>query len=66
VEAIVAKEPGTTRDNVTARLASRAKDFWLVDTAGLKSAEDSFELSIQDQIAEAAQAADLIFSSRRS
>ncbi|MEK7095684.1 MAG: GTPase, partial [Patescibacteria group bacterium] len=59
-EAIVAKEPGTTRDNVTAKATYEGKDFWLVDTAGLKSAEDDFELSIQDQISEAAGSADLI------
>ena len=59
-EAIVAKEPGTTRDNVTAKATFEGKDFWLVDTAGLKSAEDDFELSIQDQISEAAASADLI------
>lgn len=59
-EAIVAKEPGTTRDNVTAKATYGGKDFWLVDTAGLKSAEDDFELSIQDQILEAAGSADLI------
>ena len=59
-EAIVAEEPGTTRDNVTAKATYGGKDFWLVDTAGLKSAEDDFELSIQDQIIEAADSADLI------
>ncbi len=59
-EAIVADEPGTTRDNVTAKASWEGKDFWLVDTAGLKSAEDDFELSIQEQITEAAAAADII------
>ncbi len=59
-EAIVAKEPGTTRDSVTAKATFEGKDFWLVDTAGLKSAEDDFELSIQEQISEAASSADLI------
>lgn len=59
-EAIVAKEPGTTRDNVSSKATFEGKDFWLVDTAGLKSAEDDFELSIQDQISEAAASADLI------
>jgi GTP-binding protein len=34
-EAIVANEPGTTRDNVTAKASYEGKDFWLVDTAGL-------------------------------
>jgi GTP-binding protein len=59
-EAIVADEPGTTRDNVTAKASYEGRDFWLVDTAGLKSAEDEFELSIQEQITEAATAADVI------
>jgi hypothetical protein len=36
------------------KAAYEGKDFWLVDTAGLKSAEDEFELSIQEQITEAA------------
>jgi GTP-binding protein len=59
-EAIVANEPGTTRDNVTSKASYDGKDFWLVDTAGLKSAEDEFELSIQEQITEATASADLI------
>jgi GTPase len=59
-EAITAAEPGTTRDNLTAKASWSGKDFWLVDTAGLKSAEDDFELSIQDQITEAAASADVI------
>lgn len=59
-EAIVAKEAGTTRDNVTAKTGYEGKDFWLVDTAGLKPAEDEFELSIQQQITEAAASADVI------
>ncbi len=59
-EAIVAKEAGTTRDSITARASFEGKDFWLVDTAGMKSAEDEFELSIQEQITEAADSASLI------
>jgi GTP-binding protein len=59
-EAIVAQEAGTTRDNVTAKATYEGKDFWLVDTAGLKSAEDEFELTIQEQITEATAAADVI------
>src|SRR5579871_3871223 len=59
-EAIVADEPGTTRDNVTAKASIDGKDFWLVDTAGLKSAEDEFELSIQQQISEASDSAGVI------
>ncbi len=53
-------EPGTTRDRVSAKASFNGKDFWLVDTAGIKSAEDEFELGIQEQILEAAEAADLI------
>jgi GTP-binding protein len=59
-EAIVAREAGTTRDNLTAKASWNGKDFWLVDTAGLKGAEDEFELTIQEQITEATQVADLI------
>ena len=35
-------------------------EFWLVDTAGLKDPNDEFEAGIQDQIQEAADAADVI------
>jgi GTP-binding protein len=60
-EAIVADEPGTTRDSITAKATLESgKDFWLVDTAGLKDAADAFELTIQDQIIEAANSADVI------
>lgn len=84
-EAIVAREAGTTRDNVVRkvtlspdshsdkntqrRTSSRANDelaqtaeriFWLVDTAGLKSPDDEFEATIQDQITEATELADVI------
>lgn len=59
-EAIVAREPGTTRDNVVRRISDGEKSFWLVDTAGLKDAEDEFEASIQEQITEATELADVI------
>lgn len=36
------------------------QDFWLVDTAGLKTAEDDFEFTIQEQIIQATDSADLI------
>jgi GTP-binding protein len=64
-EAIVADEPGTTRDSITAKASFSGKDFWLVDTAGLKSAADEFELSIQDQIIEATDSADLMVVCRQ-
>lgn len=63
-QAIVAREAGTTRDNVLGKVSyrndGREAQFWLVDTAGLKAAEDEFEASIQEQIEEAADAADVI------
>lgn len=55
--AIVAREEGTTRDNVMARIDDR---FLMIDTAGLKDPTDDFEAGIQDQIADAIDSADLI------
>ena len=59
-QAIVAREAGTTRDNVLGRVEHKHHNFWLVDTAGLKDPNDEFETSIQEQITEAAEAADVI------
>ena len=59
-EAIVANEPGTTRDSIMARASFAAHDFWLIDTAGMKDAEDEFEFTIQEQIIQAADSADVI------
>jgi GTP-binding protein len=63
-QAIVAREAGTTRDNVVGKVAygngKEESAFWLVDTAGLKDPDDDFEASIQEQIEEAAVAADVI------
>lgn len=59
-QAIVAREAGTTRDNVIGRVEHDYHNFWLVDTAGLKDPNDEFEASIQEQITEAADAADVI------
>ena len=55
--AIVAREEGTTRDNVITKIDNK---FLLIDTAGLKNPEDDFEASIQDQIEDAIDSADLI------
>ncbi len=55
--AIVAREEGTTRDNVMATIDDR---FILVDTAGLKDPSDDFEASIQEQITDAIESADVI------
>lgn len=59
-QAIVAREAGTTRDNVIGRVEYEDHNFWLVDTAGLKDPNDAFEASIQEQITEAAESADVI------
>ncbi len=59
-QAIVAREAGTTRDSVLGKVSYRDHNFWLVDTAGLKMAEDEFEATIQEQIEEATLAADVI------
>ncbi len=92
-QAIVAREAGTTRDNVIGKVTyyrrstsskqheeavlrddetvdtvsrndgsggSKTGEFWLVDTAGLKDPDDEFEAGIQQQIEEAADAADVI------
>lgn len=60
-EAIVAEEPGTTRDSIMAKASYRNQDFWLVDTAGIKDPEDEFEFTIQEQITQAADSADVIW-----
>ena len=59
-QAIVAREAGTTRDNVIGKVEYKKHNFWLVDTAGLKDPDDEFEASIQEQITEASEAADMI------
>jgi len=60
-EAIVAREAGTTRDSITAKATWENQDFWLVDTAGIKDAQDDFEFTIQEQIIQAADSADVIW-----
>ena len=55
--AIVAREEGTTRDNVVATIDNR---YILVDTAGLKDPTDDFEASIQEQVQDAIESADII------
>lgn len=65
-EAIVAREAGTTRDSIMAKAEYIHPDqdvsqFWLVDTAGIKDPEDEFEFTIQEQITQAADSADVIW-----
>jgi GTPase len=60
-EAIVAREAGTTRDSVMAKAEYDRQHFWLVDTAGIKDPTDEFEFTIQEQILQAADSADVIW-----
>ncbi len=60
-EAIVADEPGTTRDSIFGKAEWQHHQFWLVDTAGIKDPEDDFEFTIQEQILQAAESADIIW-----
>lgn len=60
-EAIVADEPGTTRDSTMAKGEFAEQHFWLVDTAGIKDPTDDFEFTIQEQITQAADSADVIW-----
>lgn len=59
-EAIVAREAGTTRDSVFREAKLGEQSILLVDTAGFKEAEDEFEATIQDQITDATDLADVI------
>ena len=56
-QAIVAREAGTTRDNVVGKVEGQ---YILIDTAGLKDPSDDFEAHIQDQIDDAVASADMI------
>jgi GTP-binding protein len=60
-EAIVAREEGTTRDSISAKASYHDQQFWLVDTAGIKDPIDEFEFTIQEQIIQAADSADVIW-----
>src|SRR5437588_11456668 len=60
-EAIVAREAGTTRDSIAAKAEYENRQFWLVDTAGIKDPEDEFEFTIQEQVSQAADSADIIW-----
>src|SRR4051812_45198633 len=63
-EAIVADEAGTTRDSIMGKVSITGKQgeqhFWVVDTAGMKTPEDDFEFTIQEQITQATDSADVI------
>lgn len=57
----MAREAGTTRDSIAAKAEYNDRHFWLVDTAGVKDPIDEFEFTIQEQIIQAADSADVIW-----
>lgn len=59
-QAITHDSPGTTRDPNIAAVTWGKRNFWLVDTAGLKSPEDSFEAAIREQVEDAAASSDCL------
>lgn len=59
--AIVADEPGLTRDRIVERIEIDGRKIWLVDTAGLDVAKgDGLEAAVQAQARSAVEAADVI------
>ena len=54
------REAVSTEHGLHEQSTSDDYQFWLVDTAGLKDPSDEFEAGIQEQITEAAEAADVI------
>lgn len=57
-EALVADEPGLTRDRKFGRGRVGERDYWLIDTGGLSSQEDAIIASITQQVFLAIQEAD--------
>jgi len=60
-EAIVAIDEGTTRDTLMGQASYNHRNFWIVDTAGMKDPADDFEATIQEQIVQAVDSADIIW-----
>ena len=58
--AIVAREPGTTRDSLGELVEIGPQRAWLVDTAGAKKPEDEFETTIQAQLEAVTATADIV------
>ena len=59
-QAIVAREPGTTRDSLGELIDLDGRRAWLVDTAGAKEPDDQFEAGIQAQLAAVTATADIV------
>ncbi len=59
-QAIIDDAPGTTRDANYGLVEWGKHQFWLVDTAGFKKAENELEISIREQIDQVAHTADVI------
>jgi GTP-binding protein len=59
--ALVANQPGLTRDRIAERIEVDGRRMWLVDTAGLDPArDDQLDVAIQAQARSAVESADLI------
>ena len=59
--AIVADEPGLTRDRIAERIEIEGRKIWLVDTAGLDPVKgDGLEAAVQAQARSAVEDADVI------
>ncbi len=59
--AIVADEPGLTRDRIAERIEIEGRKIWLVDTAGLDAVKgDGLEAAVQAQARSAVEDADVI------
>jgi GTP-binding protein len=60
--ALVADQPGLTRDRIAERIEIEGREIWLVDTAGLDAVRggDSLESAVQAQARSAVEAADVI------
>ncbi|MDZ7744206.1 MAG: ribosome biogenesis GTPase Der [Candidatus Saccharibacteria bacterium] len=56
-----AKKGGGVSGSARKQTTLVRQDFWLADTAGIKDPEDDFEFTIQEQITQAAESADVIW-----
>lgn len=59
-QAIIDDAPGTTRDANYGLVEWGKHQFWMVDTAGFKKADNELEASIREQIDQVAHTADVI------
>ena len=60
LQVVVAYEPGTTRDPIMEALKLGPVKAWLVDSAGFKNPDNQLEASLQAQLADLIEQADII------